>query len=121
MTIFQRPVWCNFKDYDDFCTRNDTNSGRPTRQYSTMVDFYLPLVVYYTMEMLIVIILTLFKVLKAYTQNSRERRFYAKFQSVLTALIIINDIVVLATSNGNRYNFSTLLKPFYMIAYSHLF
>ncbi|CAD8046030.1 unnamed protein product [Paramecium primaurelia] len=109
MTIFQRPTWCNFVDYQEYCS---IYNGQ---KIPTMVDFYLPINLYYCVEILIILYLCLSKVFKATIIGSENKKRFAIAQLIITTLIIINDITVMIQENNSQFNISLLMKPILIV------
>ncbi|CAD8143694.1 unnamed protein product [Paramecium pentaurelia] len=109
ITIFQRPTWCNFIDYQEYCS---IYNGQ---KIPTMVDFYLPINLYYCVEILIILYLCLSKVFKATIIGSENKKRFAIAQLIITILIIINDIIVMIQENNSQINISLLMKPILIV------
>ncbi|CAD8134682.1 unnamed protein product [Paramecium pentaurelia] len=109
ITIFQRPTWCNFVDYQEYCS---IYNGQ---KIPKIVDFYLPINLYYCVEILIILYLCLNKVFKATIIESQHRKKIAIVQLIITLLIIINDIIVMVLENNSPINISLLMKPIFII------
>ncbi|CAD8054028.1 unnamed protein product [Paramecium primaurelia] len=109
ITIFQRPTWCNFVDYQEYCS---IYNGQ---KIPKIIDFYLPINLYYCVEILIILYLCLNKVFKATIIESQYRKRIAIVQLIITLLIIINDIIVMVLENNSPINISLLMKPIFII------
>ncbi|CAK72342.1 unnamed protein product (macronuclear) [Paramecium tetraurelia] len=116
ITVFQRPTWCNFVDYQvksmlfqEYCS---IYNGQ---KLPTMVNFYLPISLYYCIEILIVLYLCLSKVFKATILGSESKKRAAIVQLFITFLIIVNDVTVMILENNSPINISLLMKPILIV------
>ncbi|CAD8134425.1 unnamed protein product [Paramecium octaurelia] len=116
ITVFQRPTWCNFVDYQvktmifqQYC------SIYKGQRIPKIVDFYLPINLYYCIEIMIVLYLCLSKVFKTTIIDSRHRKRIAMVQFIIMLLIIINDITVMILENNFPFNISLLMKSIFII------
>ncbi|CAD8050045.1 unnamed protein product [Paramecium sonneborni] len=109
ITIFQRPSWCNFVDYQEYCSVYDG------QKIPIMVDFYLPINLYYCVEILIVLYLCLSKIFKAIIIGQLNNKRIAIVLFIIMFLIIINDITVMILENNISINISLLMKPILIV------
>ncbi|CAD8048900.1 unnamed protein product [Paramecium sonneborni] len=119
MTIFQKPIWCNPRQYSNDCQYNfEQDYGIPS-----FLTFYIPVLCYYIIEIILILLMFSFKAAKYYQLQliPLERKVVAYCFVGIGVLIIINDIVVMSFDNDYSYNISTLLKPIFLIFYSQYF
>ncbi|CAD8051216.1 unnamed protein product [Paramecium sonneborni] len=109
ITIFQRPSWCNFVDYQEYCSLQNG------QKIPTMVNFYFPINLYYCVEILIVLYLCLSKVFKATIIGQPNYKKIGIVLLIIMILIIINDITVMILENNSPINISLLMKPILIV------
>ncbi|CAD8051858.1 unnamed protein product [Paramecium sonneborni] len=119
MTIFQKPVWCNRRQYTNDC-QQDLESGY---QIPAFLKFYIPVLPYYLIEIFLILLMFSFKAAKYYQflNISLQRKIVLYCFIIIGVLIIINDIIVIILDNDYSFNISTLLKPIFLIMYSQYF